>query len=489
MLGVGPGTSAINGDRLNGWKEIAAHLGKGVRTVQRWEQDLGLPVHRIKGNAGEILFASVAEIERWQREREDAARAERPPGVAAPTTHHSEAREASVHTDTGAGVAVLGLGNGSRGRFWTRRRAIVLAGAAIIVCVVGALAWVGLPRGAPKKTPPVAAVGDGPTSWRVVGGRLDALDANNRLLWFYDKFPVPLDDEAYRTPPSGLLRGAVADIDGDGRRELLIAVQTGPGQGSLYCLDADGTLRFERSAGRAVRFGDEVFAPPFNPPGFQLAREAGGRLSIWVAAVHHYEFPAVVEKLDARGELLGQYWSNGHIGLLAETTMAGRRVMLVGATNNESRGGSLAVLDYDHPSGYSPAATKKYTCAESPATLPLRFFLFPRPDVFRALGTPPQAVEAVVGAGAGEVVVVVEAGGTVGSSALIFACLGYRFDDHFNLLGAEAQQNYREAHTQLRVLPEMNHPFGPRDEAEIAAVREWKDGRFVPVKIQRPPGT
>jgi len=28
---------------LNGWKEIANHLGKAVRTAQRWEQDLDLP--------------------------------------------------------------------------------------------------------------------------------------------------------------------------------------------------------------------------------------------------------------------------------------------------------------------------------------------------------------------------------------------------------------------------------------------------------------
>jgi hypothetical protein len=29
---------------LNGWKEIAGFFGRGVRTVQRWEQQLGLPV-------------------------------------------------------------------------------------------------------------------------------------------------------------------------------------------------------------------------------------------------------------------------------------------------------------------------------------------------------------------------------------------------------------------------------------------------------------
>lgn len=31
---------------LSSWKDIARYLGKGVRTVQRWEQHLGLPVRR-----------------------------------------------------------------------------------------------------------------------------------------------------------------------------------------------------------------------------------------------------------------------------------------------------------------------------------------------------------------------------------------------------------------------------------------------------------
>jgi hypothetical protein len=29
---------------LSGWKDIANHLGMGVRTVQRYERELGLPV-------------------------------------------------------------------------------------------------------------------------------------------------------------------------------------------------------------------------------------------------------------------------------------------------------------------------------------------------------------------------------------------------------------------------------------------------------------
>jgi hypothetical protein len=34
---------------LSSWKDIARYLGKGVRTVQRWERQLGLPVRRPVG--------------------------------------------------------------------------------------------------------------------------------------------------------------------------------------------------------------------------------------------------------------------------------------------------------------------------------------------------------------------------------------------------------------------------------------------------------
>ncbi len=55
--------------RLNGWKEIAAHFGKGVRTVQRWEQVYGLPVRRVSGDGGEIIYAFVEELDDWEQQR------------------------------------------------------------------------------------------------------------------------------------------------------------------------------------------------------------------------------------------------------------------------------------------------------------------------------------------------------------------------------------------------------------------------------------
>jgi predicted DNA-binding transcriptional regulator AlpA len=48
---------------LTSWKEIAAHLGKGVRTVQRWEAELGLPIRR--SASGQVIAAVPEEIDAW----------------------------------------------------------------------------------------------------------------------------------------------------------------------------------------------------------------------------------------------------------------------------------------------------------------------------------------------------------------------------------------------------------------------------------------
>jgi hypothetical protein len=50
---------------LSGWKEIAAYLGKGVRTTQRYERDSGLPVRRPAGKPSGSVIATKAELDGW----------------------------------------------------------------------------------------------------------------------------------------------------------------------------------------------------------------------------------------------------------------------------------------------------------------------------------------------------------------------------------------------------------------------------------------
>jgi len=50
---------------LNSWKEIAGYLGRGVRTVQRWEAQLGLPIHRPAGKDHSAVLAFSSELDQW----------------------------------------------------------------------------------------------------------------------------------------------------------------------------------------------------------------------------------------------------------------------------------------------------------------------------------------------------------------------------------------------------------------------------------------
>jgi hypothetical protein len=54
-----------NSSVLNSWKEIARYLGRGVRTVQRWERDFGLPIRRPAGRDRSATMALTSELEEW----------------------------------------------------------------------------------------------------------------------------------------------------------------------------------------------------------------------------------------------------------------------------------------------------------------------------------------------------------------------------------------------------------------------------------------
>jgi predicted nucleic acid-binding Zn ribbon protein len=62
---------------LTSWKEIAQYLGKGVRTLQRWEALYGLPVRRARGKDDrKAVLAIPEELDHWARSLESRSRSE-----------------------------------------------------------------------------------------------------------------------------------------------------------------------------------------------------------------------------------------------------------------------------------------------------------------------------------------------------------------------------------------------------------------------------
>jgi hypothetical protein len=52
-------------DILNSWKEISRYMNRGIRTVQRWEHELGLPVRRPRGRGRSAVIAVRSELDQW----------------------------------------------------------------------------------------------------------------------------------------------------------------------------------------------------------------------------------------------------------------------------------------------------------------------------------------------------------------------------------------------------------------------------------------
>jgi TolB-like protein/Tfp pilus assembly protein PilF len=59
-------------DRLDSWKEIAAYLGREVRTVQLWEKSEGLPIHRQQHARQGSVYAFKSELDAWREARKAA---------------------------------------------------------------------------------------------------------------------------------------------------------------------------------------------------------------------------------------------------------------------------------------------------------------------------------------------------------------------------------------------------------------------------------
>lgn len=55
------------GRPLTSWKKISRYLGYGVRTVQRYEANLGLPIHRPTCTQRSSVLAFPDELDLWMR--------------------------------------------------------------------------------------------------------------------------------------------------------------------------------------------------------------------------------------------------------------------------------------------------------------------------------------------------------------------------------------------------------------------------------------
>jgi len=111
------GTSTNDSDRFDSWKQIAAYLNKSERTVRRWHDQEGLPVHKHQHRERGSVWAYRAELDDWLAGRTLSPEPESSAVESAPVPIPPPRRKWPYLTALGAGIVltlgfiVMGSGN------------------------------------------------------------------------------------------------------------------------------------------------------------------------------------------------------------------------------------------------------------------------------------------------------------------------------------------------------------------------------------------
>lgn len=329
--------------RLDSWKEIAAYLKHDLRTVQRWEGERGLPVHRVPGDKRGAVFAFPQELDTWLCGQPVAA--QKSP-VAATARRLSD-------------------------------RALWTGGAAIVILVaLGAWNWNSHSESLPARA-------------RLEGNRLAVFDEAGEVAWNHT-----FSGSVRHFAPSPFLAWEaskftqVVDLNRDGRPEVLVAVNYESGAKpalalpELVCFSSDGKLLWRYQPSFAFRVGDRTYGDAWGIIDFVTWPDPAAPVA-WVALVSPTWGVSAVARVDgATGKGRLQFVNSGQLFAVNVVAAGGRRFLLAGGMNNEYDTGSLAILDTEQNFAVSPQTPgSRHDCDDCPRSFPAKYILFPRSEL------------------------------------------------------------------------------------------------------------
>lgn len=314
-----PDQSPPSGSRaLRSWKEIAAYFGVSVRTVQNWEAERGLPLHRLPGAKGRV-WADAAELDEWAR---TGPKADIP---------HSTAGRVPIRKSL---------------RAW-------LAGAALIVLAALLAGWA-------YRT----AFSNRISTWRVSGSSLTAFDQAGRALWTAP-LPSPILDGERALRFGSPIQSRLADVTGDGVAELLfhyVPVEWAPRPERLLCFDSSGRLLWTFDPQFRLRTGEGIAGPPWSIRQVSLLPRPHGGVDPVVAVSHDHSFAGGIFRLNAQGQIARQYWHAGHVNrlLVHDLDLDGRPEIYAAGIANARLSLDVVALDPDLFAGASHEPEPKF---------------------------------------------------------------------------------------------------------------------------------
>jgi hypothetical protein len=356
--------------RLVSWKEIAAYLGVDVRTCLRWEKERGLPVHRPGGKPGPRVMA-------WEKELDDWLAGAAKSGDGGPTGAPEDAAKAGAATGPGSGRIRKG--------HWLAASA--LAAAALGLIGYGFLSRDRVPADFRIDGSKLIILNKAKqdlwafdTQIKDLPSEADYRKTFQRRRW---------DDALDFSYPSSLI---IDDLDADGRVEVLFTPHSdkSPYNRKLYCFDHRGQRKWAEpfEGGREMVFGKKPFSRDYTTSFEAADIDGDGRREIIVFSDQIPDWPTQLTILGSDGRRRGEYWNCGRFLDMAITDLNGdgHLEILLGGVHNESRRAFLAVLDPAAVSGMSPILgtmpeSAQYRNAALAAGSENAYILFPPSDI------------------------------------------------------------------------------------------------------------
>lgn len=245
--------------RLESWKEIAAHLKRGVTTVQRWEKQEGLPVHRLHHEKLGSVYALPSEVDAWWESRRRLLEARD-----SPEPNDVSAGASDPADSSGGGRAIRRTGGAFRNPRLSRVVPLVVVGAC------GAAVWAAVPHlfGRPAEPPALVRFQIGPPEGAAFAGNSDD--------------PAPA-------------------VSPDGQTLVFRAAFTATGRQVLFLRRLDSTVA------QALAGTDNAILPFWSPDGKRIGFFADGFLRTLTLATGR------VETLAAAPEAEGGVWRGSDI--------------------------------------------------------------------------------------------------------------------------------------------------------------------------------
>ncbi len=292
---------------LQGWKDIARHLGVSVRTAQEYERTLRLPIRRLPGQPRSRVRAAAGELDEWMsRTRGGLGQALSESGAAEPTVPH---------------------GSHNR-RIWFVLAGLVLATIILVARLTGVVFRPG-----------------NPDHYLVDGKLLRMFDKANRELWSYSLPGIPLPPQYQRGSPYAEGRDLFVDLDGDGRNEFLYVYhppQEGEFGHMIYCFSSGGKALWTFRPTKAITTASgRQLSGPYRInilASLTKRREDGGR--VLVGSFHTYDWPYQLALLDSDGKVVSEYWHAGWLWklLITDVDSDGSEDLVLGGVNDSFSG-------------------------------------------------------------------------------------------------------------------------------------------------------